>query len=102
VVGVNEQVLIGRTVQQPTAGAYRPDGVVIPRGRPLGMAQLQLIVEQVAQAEQPLAIAVQQDGGMPRGVTGGIDGADAGEDLAVVAERTQPVAEEPDRLARRS
>jgi hypothetical protein len=35
-------------------------------------------------------------------VTGGIDDADAGEDLGVMAERAQPVAEEPDRLARRS
>ena len=66
------------------------------------MAQLQLIVEEVADAEQPLAIALQQDRGMPWGVTGGVDDADAGEDLGVMVERTQPVAEKPDRLARRS
>ena len=42
------------------------------------MAQLQLIVEEVADAEQPLAIALQQDRGMPWGVTGGVDDADAG------------------------
>ena len=101
VVSVNEEVLIGRTVQQPAAGAHRPDGVVIPRGTPLRMAQLQLIVEEVAHAEQSLAIALQQDRGMPWGVTGGIDDADAGEDLGVMVERAQPVAEEPDRLARR-
>ena len=101
-VGVNEEVLIGRAVQQPAPGAHRPGGVVIPRGTPLGIAELQLIVEQVAHAEQPLAIAMQQDRGMPGGVTGGVDGADAGQDLGVMAERAQPVAEEPDRLARRS
>jgi hypothetical protein len=38
---------------------------------------------------------------MPGSVTGGIDDADAGEDLGVMVERTQPVAEEPDRLMRR-
>ena len=38
---------------------------------------------------------------MPWGVTGGVDGANAGEDLGVMGERAQPVAEEPDRLARR-
>ena len=65
------------------------------------MAQLQLIVEQIADAEQPLATAFQQDAGMPWGVTGGVDGADAGEDLGVMAERAQPVTEEPDRLTRR-
>ena len=102
VVGVNEQVLIGRTVQQPAPGAHRPDGVVIPRGAPLGPAELQRIVEQVARAEQPLAVAVQQDRGMPGGETGGIDDADAGQDLGVIAERAQPGAEEPDRLACRS
>ena len=101
VVGVNEEVLIGRTVQQPAAGAHRPDGIVIPRGTPVGMAELQLIVEQVAHAEQSLVVAVQQDRGMPGGVAGGIDDADAGQDLGVIAERAQPAAEEPDRLARR-
>ena len=65
VVGVDQEVLAGRVVQQPAAGAHRPGDVVIPRGTPLGMAQLQLIVEQVADAEQPLATAFQQDGGMP-------------------------------------
>ena len=99
VVSANEEVLTGRPVQQPAAGAHRPDGLVIPRGTPPGMAQLQLIVEEVAHAEQPLAIALQQDRGMPWGVTGGIDEADAGEDLGVIAERAQPVAEEPDRRA---
>jgi hypothetical protein len=53
------------------------------------MAQLQLIVEEVADAEQPLATAFQQDRGMPWGVTGGADDADAGEDLGVMAERAQ-------------
>ena len=99
--GVDEEVLVGRTVQQPTAGAYRPDGVVIPRSTPPGMAQLQLIVEQVADAEQPLATAFQQDRGMPWGVTGGVDDADAGQDLGVMVERVQPIAKEPDRLPRR-
>jgi hypothetical protein len=51
------------------------------------MAQLQLIVEQVAYAEQPLALAFQQDRRMPWGVTGGVDDADAGQDLGVIAER---------------
>ena len=94
-------MLAGRAVQQPAPGAHRPGGVVIPRGTPPGMAQLQLIVEQVADAQQPLAAAFQQDRGMPRGVTGGVDGADTGQDLGVMAERAQPVTEEPDRLARR-
>ena len=100
-IGMDEEVLVGRTVKQSAAGAHRPDGVVIPGGRPLGMAQLQLIVEKVADAEQPLASALQQDRGMPWGVTGGVDRANAGEDLGVMVERAQPVAEEPDRLARR-
>lgn len=39
---------------------------------------------------------------MPRGVTGGVDDVDAGQDLCVMVERTQPVAEQPDRLPRRS
>ena len=65
------------------------------------MAQLKLIIEKVADAEQPLAMAFQQDRGMPWGVTGGVDDADAWEDLGVMVERAQPVAEEPDRLARR-
>jgi hypothetical protein len=96
---VDEEMLIGCPVQQPTAGAHCLGGVVIPRGPPPGVAQLQLIVEQVAHAEQPLAVAVQQDRGMPGGVADGIDGADAGEDLGVMAERPQLAAEEPDRLA---
>ena len=75
---MDEKVLVGRTVQQPAAGAHRPGGVVIPGGRPLGTAQLQLIVEEVTDSEQPLAIALQQDRGMPWGVTGGVDGANAG------------------------
>jgi hypothetical protein len=61
VVGVNEKVLIGCAVQQAVAGAQRPDGVVIPRVALFRMAQLQLIVEQVTHAEEPLALAVQQD-----------------------------------------
>ena len=98
VVGVDEEMLAGRAVEQPTAGTHGPDGVVIPGGRPPGLAQLQLIVEEVADAEQPLATALQQDRGMPGGVSGGVDDADAGEDLGVMAERAQPVAEQPDRL----
>lgn len=87
VVRVDEEVLIGRTVQQPAASAHRPDGVVVPRGTPLGMAQLQLVVEEVAHAEQPLAVALQQDRGMTGGMTGSIDGVDAWEDFAVMIER---------------
>ena len=98
-VGVDEEVLVGRAVQQPAAGAHGPDGVVIPGGRPFGMAQLQLIIEKVAGAEQLLAIALQQDRGMSRGVTGGVHDANAGQDLGVILERPQPVAEQPDRLA---
>ena len=100
-VGVDEKAFVSRPVQQPAASADRPAGVVIPRGTPLGMAQLQLVIEEVADAEQPLAIAFQQDRGVPWSVTGGVDDADAGEDLGVIVERAQPVAEEPDRLARR-
>ena len=51
VVDVDQEMLVGRPVQQSAPGAHRPGGVVIPRGTPPGMAQLQLIVEQVADAE---------------------------------------------------
>jgi hypothetical protein len=88
VVGVDEKAFVSRAVQQPTASAHRPAGVVIPRGTPLGMAQLQLVIEEVADAEEPLAIAFQQDRGMSRSVTGGVDDADAGEDLGVIVERS--------------
>ena len=100
-VGVEEEVFVSRAVQQPTAGAHGPDGVVIPGGRPPGMVQLQLIIEEVAGAEQLLAIALQQDRGMSGGVTGGVNDANAGQDLGVNLERAQPVAEESDRLTRR-
>ena len=85
-VGVDEEVLVSRTVQQPAAGAHRADGVVIPRSAPRGMAQLQLIVEEVADAEQLLAIAVEQDCRMPRRMTGSVDDTDAGKDLGVIVE----------------
>jgi hypothetical protein len=65
VVSVDEEVLTGRPVQQPTPGSRCPDGVAIPRSTPPGMAQLQLIAEQVAHAEQPLAPAFQQDAECP-------------------------------------
>lgn len=102
VVRVNEKVLLGRAAKQSAAGAHRQDGVVIPRGTPMGMAQLKLIVEEVAHAEQPLALALQQDRGMPWGVTCRVDHVEPGEDLGVMVERAEPLAEEPDRLARRS
>jgi hypothetical protein len=53
VVGLDEEMIPGGAVEQSAAGAYRLDGVVVPRGAPLGMAQLQRIIEEVADAEQP-------------------------------------------------
>ena len=38
---------------------------------------------------------------MARGVTGGVDDADSGQDLCAMVEDAQPAAEEPDRLAGR-
>ncbi len=75
---LDKEVLVKGTVQQPTTVAHRADGVVIPRSTPPGVAQLQLIVEEIADAQQSFAVAFQQDCGMPRGMAGGVDDADAG------------------------
>jgi hypothetical protein len=101
VVGVHQQVLVGRPVQQPASAERRPPGVVIPRRSPPRVAQLQPVVERAADAEQPLALALQQDRRVARGMAGSVDGADTRKDPGIVLERPQPAAEDPDRLAGR-
>jgi hypothetical protein len=65
VVGLGWEVLAGRAVQQPTAGRHCPHSVVIPRGTPPGIAELQRVVEEAADALEVLAVAFQQDAECP-------------------------------------
>jgi hypothetical protein len=61
---------------------------------------LERVVEGVADAEEPLAVGLQEDRRVTWRVAGGADGVDAGQELCIVFERAQLLAEQADRFAR--
>jgi hypothetical protein len=66
------------------AGGRGPTGVVVERGRPLGVADLDRGVERVAEGDQPPPARADHVGGVSLGVARGEQHVDTGEDLLAV------------------
>src|SRR5215469_1683366 len=98
VVGVDQQLLVRGAGQNCLAAHDRARRVVVPRRAPSRMTDLQRIVEGVAYTQKPLALAFQQDRGVPGRMARSRDRMNPREDLALVVERSHPCAEEPQRF----